>query len=110
MRLQVSHAYLLLALLGAAVPLAAIAPWFATHGAEVGLLLDELFANRVSAFFGLDVILSAVVLLFLFAVESGRGRVPHLWLPAAGTLAVGVSFGLPLYLFLRERRAERKEA
>ena len=29
-----------------------------------------------------------------------------LWLPVAGLLAVGVSFGLPLFLYLRERALE----
>ena len=30
-------------------------------------------------------------------------RIPALWLPVLGTVTVGVSFGLPLYLYLRER-------
>jgi len=31
---------------------------------------------------------------------------PLLWLPIAGLLAVGVSFALPLFLYLRERSRE----
>jgi hypothetical protein len=30
----------------------------------------------------------------------------HLWAPIAANLAVGVSLGLPLFLYLRERRLE----
>jgi hypothetical protein len=31
-----------------------------------------------------------------------RERVPHRWLPVLGSLTVGVSLGLPLFLYMRE--------
>lgn len=38
-----------------------------------------------------------------FIVADSRSRnVRYLWLPVLGTVTVGVSLGLPLYLFLRE--------
>jgi hypothetical protein len=37
------------------------------------------------------------------ALEAG---VRHLWMPIAANLAVGVSLGLPLFLYVRERRLE----
>jgi len=70
----------------------------------VRLLVDELFANRISAFFGLDVIVSSVVLWVLVLVDGRRTGVRHLWAPVAASLAVGVSLGLPLFLYLREQR------
>ncbi len=65
------------------------------------LLLDELFANHISSFFGVDVVIAVVVLLTLALTSEDltprqRGAV------AAGALA-GASVGLPLYLWLRER-------
>ncbi len=33
--------------------------------------------------------------------------VKHLWAPIAANLAVGVSLGLPLFLYMREQRLER---
>jgi hypothetical protein len=45
-------------------------------------------------------------LLVLILDEGRKQRVPCLWLPIIGTFAVGVSLGLPLYLFLRETRGE----
>jgi hypothetical protein len=61
-----------------------------------------MFANPVSGFFALDVIVSSLVLWVLVAVEGRRAGVKHLWAPIVANLAVGVSLGLPLFLYLRE--------
>jgi len=45
------------------------------------------------------VIVSAAV-LFVFI---GAERVRHRWIPVVATLLVGVSLGLPLLLYMRER-------
>ncbi|MFL6500493.1 MAG: DUF2834 domain-containing protein [Candidatus Udaeobacter sp.] len=37
-----------------------------------------------------------------FAERAALG-IRHLWLPIVATLAVGVSCGLPLFLYMRER-------
>jgi len=55
----------------------------------------------------LDVIVSAVVLGVFVAVDGRRMSMKHLWLPSAATLVVGVSLGLPLFLYMREGRLER---
>jgi hypothetical protein len=36
------------------------------------------------------------------AVEGTRVKARHLWAPIVANLAVGVSLGLPLFLFMRE--------
>src|SRR5205814_1376998 len=53
--------YLVLCFLGAALPYWQLVPWVAAHGLKIRLMLEELFANRISAFFGVDVIVSAMV-------------------------------------------------
>jgi hypothetical protein len=58
----------------------------------------------------MDVILSAIVLLWFIQSEGRRLRVRLLWLPTIGTLIVGVSFGLPLFLFLRQATLDRTTA
>jgi Protein of unknown function DUF2834 len=98
--------YLFLCLLGAALPYSQFIPWIIEHGPNIELLFRELFANSISAFFGLDVLVSAVVLVGFVGVEGKRLGMRLLWLPIAGLLAVGVSFGLPLFLYLRERALE----
>lgn len=94
--------YALLCLLGALLPLAQFAPWVMAHGLHMRLFVSELFVNRISAFFAMDVIVSAVVLIVFVRVEGRRLRMRLCWLPVAATLLVGVSLGLPLFLYLRE--------
>jgi hypothetical protein len=95
--------YLLLASLGAVLPLSQLVPFLTTHGLNLKLFFAYLFSNRVSGFFGMDVIVSSVVLwLFVFS-EGRRCGMPRLWVYIACNLAVGVSLALPLFLLFRER-------
>ena len=80
------------------------------HGLNITLLFRELFANRISAFFAMDVIVSAIVLIWFIQNEGKRLHVRLLWLPTLGTLVVGVSFGFPLFLFLRQLALDRINA
>jgi Terpene cyclase DEP1 len=40
------------------------------NGLQLGLLVRQLFVNRISGFFGLDVLVSSVVLLIFMRVEG----------------------------------------
>jgi hypothetical protein len=99
--------YLIFCVLGVALPYWQFVPWVvAQHGIPMGLFLRELFANRIGGFFGMDVLVSAVVLISFIQREGKRLSVRHLWLPMVGVLTVGVSLGFPLFLYLRERAME----
>jgi hypothetical protein len=45
---------------------------------------------------------SSVVLWVFVFTEGRRLGMKNLWAPIAGNLAVGVSLGLPLFLYMRE--------
>ena len=94
--------YLLIALLGTALPLWAFLPWLQTHGLALHLLLVQASATPLSAFAWADVLVSALALLAFIAFEQRRRPVPRLWLPLLGLCCVGVSLALPLYLYQRE--------
>ena len=98
--------YLLCAIAGAVIPYSQFIPWVAEHGLDVKLLTAELFSTRIGAFFGLDVLVSAVALLAFIVWEGRRRRMKKLWMPMAATCIVGVSCGLPLFLFMREQEVE----
>jgi hypothetical protein len=104
------NVYLFLCILGAAIPYSQCVPWVAENGLRIGLLERQLFANRISAFFALDVIISSVVLLAFMRIERKRLRIRFAWLPIVGLCAVGVSLALPLFLYLRERALEENQA
>ena len=96
--------FLIAAMLGTILPLSFLFPFLLTHGLDVPLLFRQLFQNNVSAFFGMDVIVSAIVLWLFVASEGRRRGMKNLWVYMLCTLLVGVSLGLPLFLFFRERK------
>jgi hypothetical protein len=102
--------YLFLCILGAAIPYSQFIPWVMENGLHVGLLVRQLFANRISAFFGLDVLVSSAVLLVFMRAEGKQLRMRNRWLPIGGLCVVGVSLALPLFLYLRERALEENRA
>jgi len=95
--------YLGLCIVGAVLPYSQFVPFLREHGLDLRLVVEELFANRIGGFFAMDVIVSSFVLWVLVCVEGRRAGVRHLWAPIAANLAVGVSLGLPLFLYMRER-------
>src|SRR5215467_6222031 len=104
------HFYLILCAVGCILPYSQLLPWLFEHGLNLGLFCRELFANRISAFFALDVIVSAIALIWFIQSDGKRLRIRFLWLPTIGTLIVGVSFGLPLFLYLRQSSLDRRGA
>ena len=101
------HIFLTLAGLGLVLPAVAFAPWVATHGVAPRQFLVDLFANGVSAFFGVDVLVSALVLFFFVEIEGRRLGLRRRWLPVLATLLIGVSLGLPLFLYQRQAHLDR---
>ena len=108
--MRLRHAYLLLCLAGIVLPYWALLPWFAEHGLDLPLFCQELFSTRIGASFGVDVIISALVLFIFVFVEGRRLAIAHLWLPVLATLLVGVSLGFPLFLYLRQRMLDATAA
>ena len=102
--------YLVFCVLGLLLPYSQFVPLLLEHSLNFTLFFRELFANRISAFFAMDVIVSAIVLIWFIQGEGKRLRVRLLCLPTVGTLLVGVSFGFPLFLFLRQVTLDRTTA
>lgn len=101
--MRLRHLYLALCVLGVFVPYSQFIPWLSQHGLQIELFGRELFATRVGAFFGLDVVVSAIALVVFICAERKAVAVRHVWLPIIATLVVGVSLGLPLFLYMRQR-------
>jgi hypothetical protein len=99
--------YLALCFVGAILPYWQFVPWVLQHGMNLPLFVRELFVNRIGAFFGMDVLVSAVVLIVFARVESARLNIRRRWLPMLAVLTVGVSLGLPMFLYMRELSLEQ---
>jgi len=102
--------FLLMCLAGTLLPYWYFIPWLFTNGLQPALFVQELFANRISAFFAMDVVVSACVLILFVRIERSRLAIRWRWLPVLAVVTVGVSLGLPLFLYLRELELERTKS
>jgi hypothetical protein len=101
---MIQYLYLILCVAGTALPYSQFIPFLSEHGFDVRMFVEQLFANRISAFFGLDVVVSSAVFWVFVLTEGRRLRMKRLWVYLLCNLAVGVSLGLPLFLYMRERK------
>ena len=110
MTMKTRSLYLGLCVPGAAIPNSLFLPWVGAHGLSPRQFVADLFANGVSAFFGMDVVISAIVLATFVLVEGARIALPRRWVPIVATCVVGVSLGLPLFLYQRQVHLDRAVA
>ena len=100
--------YLILALAGLFAPYYFLFRFFGENGFNIPFLIDQLFANHISTFFAVDLIISIVVFWVWMTAEATKLQMKNWWLYILASLTVGLSFALPLFLFFRERTVENK--
>jgi hypothetical protein len=100
--------YLLLCIAGTVLPYSQLVPFVLEHNLDIQLFFEQLFANKISAFFGMDVIVSSLVLWVFVYGEGTRLKMSNLWIYIAANLLVGVSLALPLFLLMREYQLEQQ--
>ena len=98
--------YLVAMIIGAAAPLYLLSQHFATRGFGLSDFVAASFPNPAASGLVLDLVLSAALCLIVFWREARALGVRGFWAVVLGTLLIGLSFGLPLYLYLRESRIE----
>jgi hypothetical protein len=95
--------YLALAVLGAAWPMRHFLAYLTSEGGSLAGMFALWTANHAVTGLALDLMIAATALIVWCLAETfvRRNWIALITIPA--TLLVGVSFGLPLYLFLRTR-------
>lgn len=95
--------YLLLAVWGAIHPMY----WFVRHmretGTGLGGLIDAWYVNASATGLTWDLTIAAIALTVWIIAETTRRRNWLALVAVPATFCIGVSCGLPLYLFLRSR-------
>ena len=99
--------YFVLCVLGIVLPYWHFIPWLTANGLNMRFFVQQLFANRIGGFFAMDVIVSALTLVVFIRGERSRLTPVERWLPIIAVLSVGVSLGLPLLLYIRERKIDQ---
>lgn len=96
--------YLALAIWGTIHPMSWFLTWFNENGYSLSAMVDAWHANAASSGLVWDLTIAAVALTTWIIAECVQ-RKAYLGLVAIPTIfGIGVSCGLPLYLFLRSAR------
>jgi hypothetical protein len=112
---SIARLYLILAVLGFVVPNTVTL----IESVQTGNILfwtdpvrttSELFVNRTSTAFALDLLATAVVALIWMTREAGRVGIQRIWRFWVLTLLFGLGGILPLFLYVRERRLAARPA
>ena len=98
--MKIKYLYFLLFLAGTIIPYYELIQFITENGFQINLFIEQLFETNSSRFFAYDMIISAIVLIVY--ILKGIRYVKFWWLALIATLTIGVSSGLPLFLFLRE--------
>ena len=104
---MLQNIYILLCLLGFVLPYSQFIPFLSEHGLNITLFFEQLFANRISAFFAIDLLISSVVFWVFLYWEGSHLKMSNLWVYVVCNLAVGLSLGFPLFLLMRQRKLEQ---
>jgi hypothetical protein len=103
---KLKHFYLVLAIVGMVVPYYFLISFLTAHGLNGGAFLQQLFGTQISTFFAVDLLVSSVVFVIYSRSEAQRYSISHSWLYLIALCAVGLSFALPLFLYVREGRVD----
>ena len=95
--------YLGLAIWGAVHPMYYLAPWIQENGFDLNGLLALWKANAAVTGLYWDLVIAAVTLTIWILAEVAVRRNWLALIAIPATFCIGVSCGLPLYLFLRSR-------
>jgi hypothetical protein len=102
--------FLGLAFVGAVVPCSFMGQFLLTHGLDMATFKEQMWAAPISSFTGAAFVIASLVNLVFVLSEGRRLKMKGLWLPLLATLLVGVSCGLPLFLYLRHEAQAQVQA
>ena len=93
--------YLILAIAGGLVPYVFFIQFMQQNGIDVAVFVEALFVNGAAAGFTADLVISSLAFWIATFELWRRDAGPAPWLFVGLTLLIGLSFALPLYLFVR---------
>ena len=103
------HVYLILSIIGLVVPYYFFVLFLKTHVLDGKAFVQELFSTRISTFFAMDLLISSLVFIGYIRQEATRCAMRRWWLYLFALLTFGLSFALPLFLYVRESSLEARQ-
>ena len=102
---QTERLLLALTIAGFVAPNAFVIAFIASEGLDLGGYFSLWTASLPATQLLVDLAIASLAFFVWAAVEGPRRQVTRWWLCIPATLCVGLCFGLPLFLFMRERAA-----
>jgi hypothetical protein len=97
------NVFLLLAIWGAIHPMYDFISWFQSEGWSIMAMVDAWHVNAATSGLVWDLTIAAISLTLWVIVEAFRTKNWLSLIAIPATFCIGVSCGLPLYLYLRGR-------
>ena len=102
-----SSIYISLCIFGVLMPWLFLDLFLGETNPSISLFFSYIFNNNVSTSVAADLLISALI-FFVFAFSEGnRVGMKRLWIYIPATLMIGLSFGLPLFLYLRAKHLDK---
>jgi hypothetical protein len=98
---------LVITVLGFIVPNVCLGIFIADEGLDIGGYFSLWFDSTPSTQLVLDLVIASFALFAWAAIDGPRTGVRRWWVCIPATFLVGLCFGLPLYLYMRERALEQ---
>ena len=105
--IKIKHLYIILCFFGLILPYSQIIPILIEGNLGFQMIINQLFVNRISTLFALDLFVTATVFIVFALYEGIKLKIKHLSLAFIATVLVGASLGFPLFLYLRELNLEK---
>ncbi|WP_300036080.1 DUF2834 domain-containing protein [uncultured Roseobacter sp.] len=102
------YVYLALAVWGTIHPMSWFIAWFNENGYDLMAMVDAWHVNAATSGLVWDLTVAATALTVWIIAETVRTRYWRGLIAIPATFCIGVSCGLPLYLFLRTFRDARQ--
>jgi hypothetical protein len=94
---------LILTVVGFVVPNVCLVVFFTEDDSSIGHYFSLWTASTPSTQLLLDLTIAALAFFVWAAVEGPRAKIKRWWICIPATFLVGLCFGLPLFLWMRER-------
>ena len=94
--------YLLLLIIGAAVPLNYFVQFIAEYGFDLRMVFDQIHRSNILKFVASSVVLSSITFLYFVYIEAKKHKIYTWWISVIALFTVGLSLALPLFLYIRE--------
>ncbi|MBN2250610.1 MAG: DUF2834 domain-containing protein [Candidatus Altiarchaeota archaeon] len=101
------HVYLILCFLAVVLTYSRLIPYLLEGNASVEDFFKPFYADYITQFYMADLLVTAVACMAFMLYEANRIKMPKVWIPIASTFLVGISLGLPLFLYMREDLLEK---